>query len=233
MAKPVARGHVEAGQGRATLPGGILSVRSLDVDLKLDPGGKTSATGASELIYKAEVKGQAEKVISQVQVEGQILGPVHIYLGIEGELPGVLNVKARSEPSLAEEQIYAILGAEPLGLLPTGAASPSDAMSQQFVSLLAKGLQASVFEPLEAGLRSILGLSEFAVSFGVNQASELRVGKYLVKDLLVSYQRALGTGSLEDWSLSVSYEVSPGSVVSYDARSDGETRFMIGRRREF
>jgi autotransporter translocation and assembly factor TamB len=90
-----------------------------------------------------------------------------------------------------------------------------------------------VFEPLEAQLRSLLGLSEFAVSFGVNQPAELRVGKYLVKNLLVSYQRSLGTGSLEDWWLSVSYEVSPGNVVSYYARSDGETRFMIGRRREF
>ncbi len=233
MADPVVRGRVEALQGRATLPGGILSVRSLNVDLKVDPGAKKSAGGAKVLVYKADVTGQAEKVVSQVEVDGQILGPLHIYVGISGELPGTLSVTARSEPSLAEAQIYAILGAEPLGILPTGAASSGDALSERFVSLLEYGLRASVFQPVEAQLRALLGLSEFAVTFGVNQATEVRVGKYLVKNLLVSYQRSLGTGGLEDWWLSVSYEVAPGSVVSYYSRSDGEKRFMVGRQRTF
>jgi len=179
------------------------------------------------------VKGQAERVVSQVEVDGRVFGPVHLYLNFTGELPGTIEVKATSEPALAEEQIYAILGAEPFGGLMAAGEAGGQALSQRFVSLLAVGLRAGVFEPLEAQLRELLGLAEFSINFALNQPIEVQMGKYLVRNLLVSYRQALGAGDDNEWWLVISYEVVPGAVVSYHTRDDGEERFSVGYRRVF
>lgn len=228
--QPSLRGFLSAKQGRASLPGGWLAVKSFEVGVAMDPGEPETAGGRRPLALRANVKGQAERVLSQTEVEGRLVGPVHIYLTFAGQLPGEIQVKATSDPPLAEQEIYAILGAEPFGGLAT-ATSAVDALSERFVSLLGLGLQAGVFEPLEAELRAMLGLSEFQITFALNQPVEVRVGKYLLKDLLVSYQRALTPEERVDWWLSVSYEVKPGTVIGYYARSDGEKRFTVGRRR--
>jgi len=230
LQQPTLRGFFTAKQGRASLPGGWLAVKSFDVGIAMDPGEPETAGGRRPLAVKANVRGQAERVLSQTQIEGRLVGPVHIYLTFAGQLPGEISVKATSDPPLAEEEIYAILGAEPFGGLAT-ATSAADALSERFASLLGLGLQAGVFEPFEAELRSMLGLTEFQITFALNQPVEVRVGKYLLKDLLVSYQRALTPEERADWWLSVSYEVRPGTVVGYYTRSDGEKRFTVGRRR--
>lgn len=230
LREPSLRGFLSARQGRASLPGGFLSVKHFEVGMALSTGPPQAPVGRRALTWTAIVRGEAERVLAQTEVNGRPIGPVHIYLRFAGELPGEIRVSATSDPPLAEQEIYAILGAEPFGGLATGTAA-KDLVSEQFASLLGLGLKAEVFEPLEAELRAMLGLSEFQITFALNQPVEVRVGKYLLKDLLVSYQRSLAPEAKIDWWLSLSYEVGPGMVVGYYTRSDGEKRFTVGRRR--
>ncbi|MCD6350703.1 MAG: translocation/assembly module TamB domain-containing protein, partial [Armatimonadetes bacterium] len=229
---PRLRGRITAQQGRASLPGGFLAIKSFSVSVALAPRvGIFSPPKPLDLLVK--VQGQAERVVSQVEMDGRVVGPVHLYLNFSGELPGEIQVKATSEPPLAEEQIYAILGAEPFGGLMAAGEAGSEALSRRFASLLAVGLRAGVFEPLEAQLRQLLGLAEFSINFALDQPIEVRLGKYLVRNLLVSYRQSLGAGADNEWWVTVSYEVAPGTVVSYYARDDGEERFSVGLRRLF
>lgn len=228
---PHVRGRLAAVAGRVSMPGGLVDVQEFSVVFAVEP--RAGAVRAPRpLDLRAEVRGRAERVVSQVRVDDQLVGPVHIYLNFSGGIPGQIRVTATSEPPLAEEQIYAILGAEPFGGLTAAGQIGGQALSQRFVSLLAMGLRAGVLEPLEAQLRQLLGLAEFSINFRLDQPVEVRVGKYIVRNLLVSYRRSVGSGE-DEWWLSVSYEVLPGTVVSYYTRYDGEERFSVGMRRTF
>lgn len=230
--EPRVAGRALAQQGRASVPGGFLSVKSFFVDFNLSPEVGV-APPPKPLQLRAKVLGEAERLVSEVEIDGWVVGPVHLYLNFAGELPGEIKVSATSEPPLAEDQIYAILGAGPFGGLMAGGQAGDEAVSERFVSLLAAGLRVGVFEPLEAQLRELLGLAEFSINFTLDQPVEVCLGKYLVRNLLVSYRQGLGASKENQWWLSVSYEVVPGTVVSYYTRDDGEKRFSVGYRRVF
>jgi hypothetical protein len=230
--EPKLQGRAVAQQGRASLPGGFLAIKSFSVDFDVLPVAG-EVTTPRPLQVCAQVMGQAERLVSEVEIDGQVFGPVHLYLNFFGELPGTVEVKASSEPPLAEEEIYAILGAEPFGGLTAARDAGTQALSERFVSLLAVGLRAGVFEPFEAQLRELLGLAEFSINIALEQPVEVRLGKYLVRNLLVSYRQSLGGEGKNQWWLAISYEVGPGTVVSYHTRDDGEERFSVGYRRTF
>ncbi|MBC7287750.1 MAG: translocation/assembly module TamB domain-containing protein, partial [Armatimonadetes bacterium] len=229
--EPRLSGAVSLLRGQASMPGGLLEIERFDLSYSVAPQ-PTAYEPPKPLELRARLSGQATRVISEVMVDQRTVGPVRIYLSIDGQVPGELSVRATSEPPLAEEQIYAILGAVPLGGFTPAAGGATEVLSQRFVSLIAMGLRASILEPLEAKLREFLGLTEFTVSFQLEQPVEVRLGKYLARNLLVSYRYQLGTPGRETWLLSVSYEVLPNVVVSYRARDDGEERFSVGIRRD-
>ncbi len=232
--RPVIAGEVQVEPGKTKVPTGIVKIVELGVKYRLGPA-LASHIVPVKLEFAGEVKGAAEQIISSAIVDGQPLGPVHIYYEISGALPPPVKVEVSSEPPLSEEQIYAIVGREPFArLAATGpSAGFSDIVSKQFMGLLAAGFRAKIFEPLEAELRRALGLSEFSVYFAFDQPLEVRIGKYLVRDLSVSYRHTVISETTDEWDLSLSYQLPRRLGLSYTTNESGETQVRVGRTYRF
>ncbi len=231
LQRPRISAYIEGREGRLSAPGGVLLVRQFIVTYRLAPR-PPARTAPVPLEMIAEVRGAAERVITNAEIEGRYIGPVRIHLLISGRLPGQLRLEARSDPPLPEEQIFALLGSQPLGALTTSAEA-SGAAARQFLAVLATGLRVGVLEPIEQQLRMLLGLAELTITLQVNQPVEIRLGKYLVENLLVSYQRSIGGPGETHWRLAVSYEVGRRFAVSYITTDEGDERFAVDVRRTF
>lgn len=234
LQRPVIAGEVQVEPGKTKLPAGVVKITELGVKYRLGPT-LTSYTVPVKLEFTGEVWGSAEQIIASATVDGEPLGPVHIYYEISGTLPPPVKVDVSSEPPLSEEQIYAIVGREPFArLAATGPpADLSQVVSKQFMGLLAAGFRAKIFEPLEEQIRRTLGLSEFTVYFAFDQPLEMRIGKHLFKDLSVSYRHTVISETTDEWDLSLSYELPRRLHLSYTTNESGETQVRIGRTYQF
>jgi hypothetical protein len=105
-------------------------------------------------------------------------------------------------------------------------------MSKQFLSALGTAFRHYVFQPFEEELREMLGLAMLEVSFAFDQPLEVKVGRYLVKDLLVTYERAL-SGDQEAFDLAISYKVRDQVEVSYQTDETDEDRLLVEYVRSF
>lgn len=228
--RPVLTGLIEAQAGKTQIPGGVATIKSLGADYRLAPAETPLKRDPVELAITGEVWGLAETVLQSALVQGREIGPVAIEILLSGTLPDQFEIRADSNPSLAEEQIYALLGAAPLGYL-TGSGGQGDlgtVLSEQFLGALAAGFKVAIFEPVEQELRRTLGLSELSLNFAFNQPVEIRIGKYLMEDLLVSYRTAFG-GAGDEYDLTVSYVVSDNTRVSYTTDERDSHRVQIER----
>jgi len=55
----------------------------------------------------------------------------------------------------------------------------------------------------------------------------VRLGKYVLKDLLVSYQRTVGGANNDRYVLSVSYRLQDRVRVTYTNNDQGESRLKV------
>jgi hypothetical protein len=231
LQRPVLTGLIEAQTGRTQIPGGVATIQSLGASYKLAPRDEPIKRDPVVLAITGDVWGLAETVIQSATVQGREVGPVTIAISLSGTLPDQFEIRADSRPSLPEEQIYALLGAAPLGYFAGGGGGAGDlgsVLSDQFLGALAAGFKVAVFEPIEQQLRRALGLSELSLNFAFNQPIEIRLGKYLMEDLLVSYRTALG-GPDGEYDLSVSYVVSGSTRVSYTTDERDSHRLQVER----
>jgi|LSQX01.3.fsa_nt_gb hypothetical protein len=229
---PVIEGVVEAQRGRTQVPGGVAIIKAMKVQYRL--ARKLEAIRREPVVLEltGDISGQAETIVRSASVHGRDIGSVLIEMKLSGNLPDQLRVDVSSNPPLQESQIYALLGAQPfsyfLGGSSTGGLDLEHLVSEQFLGALAAGFRVAVFEPLEQELRRLLGLSEFSLHFAFNQPVEVRLGKYLLEELLVTYQRAIGTGD-DKYDLTVSYEVGRDWRVSYNTDETGRHRMQLER----
>jgi len=197
----VSSGSVRLLQGSLNLREGGLKIRAAPES----PIGQVPET-RRELAVTSEVWGEAEGTVSGTTLTGEQVGPTEVTLKLSGALPPHHELTASSRPPLTTEQVYELLALAPLrsGREPSGQASlTTDELLAQAVATRVFG---EVLAPMEEELSRTLGLEQFEVTFGVNQPVEFRVGKYLVKNLLVSYM--YGTGGPEpQFDLRVSYDL--------------------------
>jgi len=229
--RPVVRGLIELQEGQASVPTGVLDIEQAGVQYMIRP-----ELGRQKPPVKLEVSGRvwgtASRVIPSGLVNGREVGPVEVKLEVGGTLPANILVTATSRPPMAEEQIYALLGTQPfLAGLGTGR-NLTDVMSKQFMSALGLAFRHYLFQPFEEELKEMLGLSTLEVSFAVDQSVELKVGRYLVKDLLVTYERPLG-GPEEKFDLGVSYKVGDQVEVTYQTDETNEDKLLVEYVRSF
>jgi autotransporter translocation and assembly factor TamB len=230
--EPLLRGRVDVQEGEASVPGGVLQIESGGVEYML-----RKALGSRRPPVTLELHGRvwasAHRTIPAAVVNGREVGPVRINLEVGGTLPANIFIQATSDPPMAEEEIYALLGTQPLLLAGLGAEeSLTDVMSKQFLSALGTAFRHYVFQPFEEELREMLGLSMLEVSFAFDQPLEVKVGRYLLKDLLVTYQRSL-SGDQEGFDLAISYEVRDQVEVSYRTDESDEDRLLVEYVRSF
>jgi len=180
------------------------------------------------------VRGSAQTVLRSASLYGQDIGAVTINIYLSGMLPDRWDLQVSSTPPLEESQIYALLGTTPLGgLLAEGGPTDIEQMvSEQFLAALAAGFKMAVFEPIEQQLRRALGLSELSVNFTFNQPVEIRVGKYVMDNLLVSYRTAFG-GDEAEYDMTVAYEVGHDLRVSYTTDERSRNRVQLEKLWQF
>jgi len=230
LQQPVLSGLIEAEAGKTQIPGGVATIQSLGASYRLAPTQTPLRRDPVELAITGDVWGLAETVLQSALVQGREIGPVTIAITLSGTLPDQFEIRADSSPSLAEEQIYALLGTAPLGYL-TGSGAQGDlgaVLSEQFLGALAAGFKVAIFEPIEQELRRTLGLSELSLNFAFNQPVEIRLGKYLMEDLLVSYRTAFG-GVDDEYDLTVSYVIDNRTRVSYTTDERDRHRIQVER----
>ncbi len=229
--RPVLQGRIEVQQGEASVPGGVLDIEGGGVQYMIRPAFGVRKPPV-KLVVEGRVWGTARRMIPSAVVNGREVGPVEITLEVSGTLPANILITARSTPPMAEEEIYALLGTQPfLGGL-GGEGDLADMMSKQFLSALGTAFRHYIFQPFEEELKEMLGLAIFEMNFAFDQPLEVRVGRYLVKDLLVTYQRSL-TGDEEAFDLEISYKIRDEVEVSYQTDETDEDKLLIQYVRSF
>ncbi|MBU0609381.1 MAG: translocation/assembly module TamB, partial [Armatimonadetes bacterium] len=217
-------GNVAAGRGTTMLPTSTLRLKSLFVDYVVEPlpGDRSDP---QTLRLRGSLDGSAETTISRPGSS-----PVHINVRISGALPDHVTVTTTSEPPLTETQVYALLGGVPFAYLPGvggGEAGLGQVLSEQFLAALGQVFVLRVFEPIEEQLQRTLGL-ELGITFAFNQPITLQVGKYLLRNLLVTYERPLVESSGDRFDLRVSYELPHGLRITYHNDERGINQVEVG-----
>lgn len=233
--RPNIQGQIEVQEGEARLPGGALDIETAGVRFLVRPAlGTDRLTPPVNLDVDGRVWATAHRTIEAGVVDGRQLGAVDIQLTVSGTLPGNIHVEVMSTPPLAEEQIYALLGTAPFqgaeGF--TGSGDLEQVMTEQFVSALGAAFRQFIFQPFEEELRQLFGLSVLEVDFAFDQPVALRIGGYLVEDLLVTYQTSI-LGAHEGYDIAVSYRVERQYEISYRTDETSNHRLLIEYVRRF
>lgn len=210
--------------GTTTLPTASFRIEQLDVSrftVSPAPGGGDP----QRLVASGDISGVAYSSITRPGDR-----PIRVRADISGRLPDAVKVATSSDPELTEEQIYALVGGVPFAYLPgVGTRDPNlgDVVSEQFLTTLANAFKLRVFQPIEEELRRLLGLDELGISFAFDQPISLQVGKYVVQNLLVSYERPIGE-SVDQYDLRVSYQLPGGLRITYHNDERNDNRVEIG-----
>jgi hypothetical protein len=185
-----------------------------------------------ELALRSELHGHAEGTVSGTTLTGESIGPFHVKLDLSGGLPPDHVLTASAEPPLSSSEVYELLAVAPLRPGEQASPSGSQTMDQILAGAVASRVFSGVLEPIEQELSEALGLEQLQVTVGLNQPVEFRVGKYLIKDLLVSYMRTAG-GPTEEFDLRVSYKVSDKMQVSWNTDEQQQNRVAVEYRWQF
>lgn len=232
--RPVITGTIEAQEGRASVPAGALDVGAAGVQFAVRPAlGTGQVRPPVPLEVTGRVWGTATKRIAGVSVGGRDIGTLDVLLEVSGSLPNQIQVRASSMPPLSEEQIYALLGAQQLGGVGAdGGEALSDVMSRQFMDALGAAFRHYIFQPFAEDLKKMLGLSMFEISFAYDHPVQIKVGKYLIENLLVTYQASM-LGVDNEWEAAVSYQVSDRYKVSFQTNHLNNSRLFVEYVRSF
>lgn len=222
--QPVITGSVMARGGSTTLPAAALRIGYLGVNYTLEPvpGDRKDPV---EMRLRGTVQGLAESTVPR---SGDT--PIRVSVNVSGTLPDHVVVRTSSNPALTETQIYALLGGIPFAQLPgiSGRdANFTQIVSQQFLASLANAFQLRIFEPIEDQLRRLLGLSELSVMFYYDQPTSVRIGKYVIRDLEITYQAPIG-GPVDQYDLNLSYQLPGGQRITYHTDERNDQRLQAG-----
>jgi len=232
---PVIRGAVAAQEGEATIPGGVLNIGIARVEFLVAKPPGTVTRPPIPLELRGIIQATATRRIETAVINGRQVGPINIMLDVSGTLPDNIHVQATAQPPLAEEQIYALLGMAPFeggeGFAEAG--DLEDVMTEQFVAALGTAFRHYVFQPFEEELKQLLGLSVLQVNFAFDQPVSVRLGGYLVEDLLVTYDTEVGAGQEQEYDIGVSYKVRDRFELSYRTDERGNNRMFVEYVRRF
>jgi hypothetical protein len=247
--KPVVVGRVEAQRGWASLPVSVASlgggaptesaqpnigfgvtIDELAFLYQLGPGPRSAAAEQDRLPLKftSQMWGRGERIIQGVVIGGRQIDQLRLLFSVTQEPPSTgarrttaagavptFNVNVTSDPPLGRDEINRIIGTQL-------AADP--------LFGIAEGLKLSVFKPIEERLRNALGLSELSLNFQFTQAVDMRIGKYVIKHLYVSYRRTLSHGEpqQQEYLLTASYQLPSKMLLSIATDDRGDKQFHVG-----
>ncbi|MGE5531708.1 MAG: translocation/assembly module TamB domain-containing protein, partial [Bacteroidota bacterium] len=221
--RPAISGSLMARGGTTNLPTATLRLSSFGVNYTIEPEPLDHGDPVA-LRVRGRVDGLAQTRISSIDQ------PIDIDVAITGSLPDQITVHTTSTPALTEAQIYALLGGVPFTQLP-GIAGRDQNLTQmvsaQFLATLANAFRLRLFQPIEEEIQRLLGLSELSVYFAFDQPVTLQVGKYVLRDLLVSYEQPV-VANAQMYDLRVSYVLPGGLRITYHNDERNDQRIEVG-----
>jgi len=191
---PIGSAIVESRRGRVDLPGASFRITYASVE----------ATLAPPLVPVPGMPAIAQaRAVVRLEAESRVRG-YQVYLSMSGPLtdPNVEpKVDLRSVPELDEERLWAMVTGLPVG----PSATP---LGERTRALLTSGLGMVALYPLQRATASALGLEEFGVEYSDYEPVRLRLGRYVVPNLYVTYLRSV-SGAIPTWDFTLAYQVLP------------------------
>lgn len=214
--------------GSLRLLRGNLDIPTAGVQLNIRPAAIEEGVTPvrRRLRLNSRVWGRAQGTISGQTLSGESIGPIRVELELSGGLPPDHVLSTTSRPPLSPEEVYELLALAPLRPGDEVSRDHTQTVDQMIASAIAYRVFSGVLAPLEEELIETLGLEQFEIAVGVNQPLEFRVGKYLVRDLLVSYMRTAG-GPDHQYELRVTYQLKKNMQVGWYADERGTNAFAI------
>jgi hypothetical protein len=231
---PRLTGQVTARRGGTQTPAARVTVDDLRVSYRVlpVPGYRRDPL---PLEFSGSVTGHATAVVARAPTATESGGSARIIMEISGRLPDGIKVHATSDPPMGEVEIYQLIAGLPNNLLQTSGLQEQglgQMLSDRFMAALVAGFRSAVFLPFQEQLERMLGLTELGVTFAFDQPISLKVGKYLLENFLITYQRKLGENP-NDYELDLSYRLPSGLRVNYHQEGLGGSRLDVGLSREF
>ncbi|MCR4401195.1 MAG: translocation/assembly module TamB domain-containing protein [Firmicutes bacterium] len=189
LREPSLAGRVEAHRGWFAYFGNEFAVREAVADFREDGG-----------------------VIPYLEVQADTYaGSTLIHLTLKGTLPDRLTMDLTSSPPKSRDEILALLN-YPGALAKILEGDMEGAMKEEIVRILDQELRLQLVGGIERAFEDAFSLDEFRLQRGTSNELTLRIGKYVVDDLYLSYER--GFGSQSSGVLRFDYMYGPGVVLT-------------------
>ena len=175
----------------------------------------------------AETRG----IMPRLEVEAETTaGAARIFIGLRGVLPGDLSLELSSSPPMTHDEILALLN-YPSALTRILTGDVEGALKEEIARIFEQELRLQVSGGIGRAFEDLLALDEFRFQRGISDELMLRVGKYLIDRLYLSYEKALGPESYG--VLKFDYFYRPGVVFTGKFDEKGEKTFSIEARLKF
>lgn len=187
-AAPLLEGTLEAQRGPVTVLGNAFDLQ------------EGSATFRSALGVRPQISALG---VTQV-------GPTRITLEVHGIAPDALTLDLRSDPSLSQPEILALLARQ---------SGISDLLTRDVAGLLRAEITRRLLAPVTLAIGRALGLSELTVDYVFERPLRLTVGKFLLPNLYVT-----ATTTFEErtrWLWALEYRFAPGWQFAFRVGQDG------------
>ncbi|MDK2931608.1 MAG: translocation and assembly module TamB [Bacillota bacterium] len=165
----------------------------------------------------------------EVQAETHA-GTTAIYLTLRGTPPDGLEMDLTSSPPKSRDDILALLN-YPGALAKILEGDVESAMKEEIARIFDQELRLQLVSGIERAFEDALSLDEFRLQRGTSNELTLRVGKYLVDDLYLSYEKGFGPQS--SGVLRFDYMYGPGVVLTGKFDERGIYTFGIEARLRF
>ena len=208
LKQPSLAGRVEAHRGWFAYFGNEFTVREAVAEFREDGG-----------------------VMPYLEVQAEThAGTTSIYLTLKGTPPDGLAVDLTSSPPKSRDEILALLN-YPGALAKILEGDVEGAMKEEIVRIFDQELRLQLVGGIERAFEDALSLDEFRLQRGTSNELTLRIGKYVVDDLYLSYEKGFGPQS--SGVLRFDYMYGPGVVLTGKFDERGIYTFGIEARLRF
>ena len=170
-------------------------------------------------------------IMPAVEVEAETTsGGTRVFMGLRGILPDDLALELSSSPPMTRDEILALLN-YPGALTKILAGDVEGAVKEELARIFEQELRLQVSGGIGRAFEDLLALDEVRLQRSTSNELTLRVGKYLIDSLYLSYERGLGPESYG--ALKIDYFFRPGVVLTGKFDEKGEKTLSIEARLKF
>ena len=174
---------------------------------------------------------ESQGIMPRIEVDAETTaGEARIFIGLRGVLPDELALELSSSPPLTHDEILALLN-YPGAVTKILAGDVEGAFKEEITRIFEQELRLQVSGGIGRLFEDLLALDEFRLKRSASNQLTLKVGKYIIDSLYLSYEKPLGPESYG--LLKFDYFYRPGVILTGTFDEKGETIFGIEARLRF